>query len=612
MIILGISAFFHDAAAALVVDGEIVAAAQEERFSRIKNDASLPVEAARFCLETAGISIADVDHVVFYEKPLRKFERILVGHLRAFPRSLAQFSRSMSRWLERRLWTKSDLCRALGCAPDRVLFCDHHMSHAASAFLCSPFSSAAVIAVDGVGEWATTSIYRGRTTPEGFGERSERGPEALARSSVPIVEGSTIDKLCELRFPHSIGLLYSAITAYLGFEVNEGEYKVMGLAAYGEDLHADAFAKLCRVGDDGSLEIDTRYFCYHRHATRSFTPLLEELLGPARRPGAPLDPESGSGDSQRFADVAASLQAFTERYLLALARQAHRLTGETRLCLAGGVALNCVANRRIADEGPFEDLFVQPAAGDAGGALGAALWAAHVVYGMPRGAPLRNAFLGGAYSPADIARFLDDAGVAHRVFDDAGALSEEVARRLSDGEVGGWFQGRFEWGPRALGARSILADAREPGMREKVNRKIKFREGFRPFAPAVLADEASRWFDLPRGDADKLAPFMCGVAKVTAEGRAMLPATTHVDGTARVQRVDRADNPRLHGLLEAFRARTGVGVLLNTSMNLKDEPLCASPAEAYGVFVRSELDFLVLERCLIDKSALARKMEVLS
>lgn len=587
MIVLGISAFFHDAAAALVVDGEVVAAAQEERFSRIKNDASLPVQAARFCLETAGISIDDVDHVVFYEKPLRKFERILVGHLRAFPRSLAQFSRSMTRWLQARLWTKSDLVRALGCAPDRVLFCDHHLSHAASAFLCSPFDGAAVVTVDGVGEWATTSIYRARSTPE----------------------GSSIELCRELRFPHSIGLLYSAITAYLGFEVNEGEYKVMGLAAYGEDRFADAFAKLCRIGDDASLEIDTRYFSYHRHPTKSFTPLLEELLGPAREPGSHLDPTAGDVESRRFADVAASLQAFTERYLLALAREAHAKTGETRLCLAGGVALNCVANRRIADEGPFTDLFVQPAAGDAGGALGAALWATHVVHGLPRGAPLRNAFLGAAYAQEDIARFLDDSGVAHRAFDDHAALCDEVAQRLAEGQVGGWFQGRFEWGPRALGARSILADARQPGMREKVNRKIKYREGFRPFAPAVLADEASRWFELPEGRADHLAPFMCSVAPVTDEGRATLPATTHVDGTARVQRVDAATSPGFHALLEAFRARTGVGVVLNTSMNLHHEPLCASPAEAYGVFVRSDLDFLVLERCLVDKRAKERRTE---
>jgi carbamoyltransferase len=588
MIVLGISAFFHDAAAALVVDGEVVAAAQEERFSRIKNDASLPVQAARFCLETAGLGIEDVDHVVFYEKPLRKFERVLVGHLRAFPRSLTQFSRSMTRWLSQRLWTKSDLVRALGCAPEQVLFCDHHQSHAASAFLCSPFDSAAVVTVDGVGEWATTSIYRARSGPE----------------------GSSIELLRELRFPHSIGLLYSAITAYLGFEVNDGEYKVMGLAAYGEDRHADAFARLARVGEDASLEIDTRYFCYHRHPTKSFTPLLEELLGPARQPGAPLDPTARDPSSRRYADVAASLQAFTERYLLALAREARALTGEARLCLAGGVALNCVANRRISDEGSFEEIFVQPAAGDAGGALGAALWATHVVHGLPRGAPMRSAFLGAAYAPAEIERFLDDCGVGHRVFADHAALCHEVARRLADGEVGGWFQGRFEWGPRALGGRSILADARQPGMREKVNRKIKFREGFRPFAPAVLAAEASRWFDLPEGRADHLSPFMCSVAPVTDEGRATLPATTHVDGTARVQRVDEAASPGLHALLEAFRARTGVGVILNTSMNLKDEPLCASPAEAYGVFVRSDLDFLVLERCLVDKRALAQRAEV--
>jgi carbamoyltransferase len=579
MIVLGLSAFFHDSAAALLVDGELVAAAAEERFSRIKHDAALPVQAARFCLDHAGLTMSDVDHVVFYEKPLRKFERILTTHLREFPRSLPQFPRSLATWLGQRLWMKSDLCRQLGCAPEHLLFSEHHLSHAASAFFSSPFSRAAILTVDGVGEWATTSIYRG----------------------ISDTAGSRIELCGELHFPHSIGLLYSAITAYLGFEVNEGEYKVMGLASWGQPRYRAEFERLCAIGDDASLTLDMNYFCYQRHPTRSFTPALEALLGPARTPGAPLDlrRDAGDGDAQRFADVAASLQELTERYLLRLAEEAQRRTGERDLCLAGGVALNCVANRRLQDQAPFDGVFVQPAAGDAGGALGAAQWATHVLHGLPRRAPMKHAFYGAAYSNDQIAGFLRDCGVEFESFDTPAALEDAVARRLAAHQVGGWFQGRFEWGPRALGARSILADPRDPQAQDRVNRKIKFREAFRPFAPAVLADEADRWFALP--PVDHLAPFMCSVAPVTDEGRAQLPAVTHVDGTARVQRIERADNPGFYDLVAAFRRRTGVGVLLNTSMNLKDEPLCASPAEAFGVFARSDLDFLALERCLVSR-----------
>ncbi len=579
MLILGISAFFHDSAAALVVDGEVVAAAQEERFSRLKHDADLPVQAARFCLEQAGISIADVDHVVFYEKPLRKFERILTTHLREFPRSLPQFPRSFATWLGKRLWMKGELCQRLGCTPQQLLFSEHHLSHAASAFLCSPFDRAAIFTVDGVGESATTSIYRGSSDDH----------------------GSQIELIEELHFPHSIGLLYSALTAYLGFEVNEGEYKVMGLAAYGTPCYGAKFAELCTIADDASLTLDLRYFRFHRHPTRSFTSALETLLGPARTPTAPLHLPARSDDDQRFADIAASLQELTERYLLRLAERAKRLTGERNLCLAGGVALNCVANHRIQSEGPFEQLFVQPAAGDAGGALGAALWATHVLHRLPRREPLRHAFLGAAYAEDEIARFLSECGVKFRLFGDRDRVNDEVARLLAARQVGGWFQGRFEWGPRALGARSILADPRDPKALDRVNQKIKFREPFRPFAPAVLAEEAGRWFELPDGQPDALTPFMCSVVPVKQEARAQLPAVTHVDGTARVQTVDRKTNPVFHGLVEAFRRQTGVGVLLNTSLNLKDEPLCASPAEALGVFLRSDLDFLVLENCLVEK-----------
>ncbi len=578
MIVLGISAFFHDSAAALLVDGEVIAAAQEERFSRIKHDAALPVQAARFCLEQAGLAIEDVDHVIFYEKPLRKLERLLVTHLREFPFGLAQFPRAMATWLGQRLWIERDLCKGLGCRQDQLLFCEHHLSHAASAFFSSPFESAAVVTADGVGEWATTSIYRARSD----------------------ASGSTVELLEELHFPHSIGLFYSALTAYLGFEVNEGEYKVMGLAAYGQPRYLDALEKICAVSDDASLTIDERYFCYQRHPTKSFTPALEALLGPARQPGAPLALPARTAEDQRFADIAASLQQLTERYMLGLARRAHALTGERSLCLAGGVALNCVANRRVQVEGPFERLFVQPAAGDAGGALGAAQWATHVLHAQPRRAPMRHAFLGAAWAPDDIAAFLRDCGVEHSVFVDRALLADEVARLLADQQVGGWFQGRFEWGPRALGARSIVADPRDPKAQDRVNRKIKFRERFRPFAPAVLAEEADAWFDVD-ADADLLSPFMCSVVPVREHTRQALPAVTHVDGTARVQVVREHDNPTFHALVSAFRRRTGVGVVLNTSMNLKDEPLCASPAEAYAVFARSDLDFLVLENCLIQR-----------
>ncbi len=571
MKILGISAGFHDAAAALVVDSQIVAAAQEERFTRLKHDRALPVEATRFCLEQAGLSIESIDHVVFYEKPLRKFERLLVGQLREFPRSRPLFSRSMISWLSDRLWLKSKLIKTLGCAESQLLFCEHHLSHAASAFLTSPFEEAAVLTVDGVGEWATTSLFHGRSSEE----------------------GSQLELIEEQRYPDSIGLLYSAITAFLGFQVNEGEYKVMGLAAYGKPSYAEAFEQLCTIEQDASLRLDMRYFAFQRHPERSFSKALEQLLGPARAPGAELQPH--------HADIAATLQALTERYLLALAERAKEKTGATQLALAGGVALNAVANHHLLTKGPFRSIFVHPAAGDAGAALGAALWATHVVHRAPRAAPPRNLFLGQGYEKAEVRSFLEDCGVDYQAMPTSEALFQETARRLAQGEVGGWFQGRFEWGPRALGGRSIIADPRDPRTRDRVNQKIKFREEFRPFAPAVLAEERDRWFEFPEDREEHMSPFMCCVAKATSEGAQTLGAVVHENGTARVQSVHKDNNPTFHGLLSEFKARTGVGVLLNTSMNLKDEPMVASPCEAYATFIRSDLDFLVLEDCLIEK-----------
>lgn len=579
MKVLGLSAYFHDAAAALVVDGEIVAAIQEERLSRKKQDPSLPVNAARSCLAAAGLGIEDLDHVVFYEKPLEKLERLLVNHLRQFPRGLGQFTRSMGTWLGQRMWLEADICAALGCSPEQVLFSRHHLSHAASAFLTSPFTDAAIVTVDGVGEWATTSIFKG-TTQAGRPQ---------------------IEQLAELHFPHSIGLLYSAITAYLGFEVNSGEYKVMGLAAYGEPRFAGQFDRLAQIGDDGSLATDMQYFCYHQSASRSFTPALEKLLGPARTPDSALRLGGTDPEAQRFADIAASLQDFTERYLLALYAHAAAITGLSRVCAAGGVALNSVGNHRLAESGVFDEFYVHPAAGDAGCALGAALYVSHVLGGDPRPGPMTNAFLGDAFAPAAIESFLVDCGAAHQRFADRETLERSVADLLCAGQIGGWFQGRAEWGPRALGGRSIIADPRGSGVQARVNAKIKFREAFRPFAPAVLEEDTDRWFERGHGRDHALLPFMCSLLPATPEAQRELPAVVHTDGSARVQTVNRESNPRFHGLISAFKRRSGVGVLLNTSMNLKDEPICNSPAEAYGTFLRSGLDFLVLEDSLIRK-----------
>ncbi|MCI0560147.1 MAG: hypothetical protein MN733_16785, partial [Nitrososphaera sp.] len=578
--VIGISAYFHDSSAALVVDGEIVAAAQEERFTRIKHDSGLPAQAVKFCLDYSGFKIDEIDHIVFYEKPLQRFERLLVTHLAEFPKGAAQFVNSMGRWLSKRLWMKDEWVKQLGCRSEQILCSEHHLSHAAAAFFCSPYESAAIVTADGVGEWVTTSIYRGITDEN----------------------GSRIEKLQEMIFPHSVGLLYASFTAYLGFEVNEGEYKVMGLAAYGTPRYLKEIEKICTVNHDGSLVLDMDYFCYHWHPTRAFTPALEKLLGGAARiPDSKLTLPAENGDDRRYADIAASIQKFTENYMLKLVQQAHKITGEKNLTLAGGVALNCVANLKLLREGPFESIFVQSAAGDAGGALGAALYMTHVIGGIPRRPRLNSAFLGASAKNAEVARFFSDCGVPYEEFGNTTELCDAVVQHLVDGEVGAWVQGRFEHGPRALGARSILADSRRPEMRDRVNRKIKFREGFRPFAPACLPEELSRWFILPDHREEHMTPYMCCVADVTEEGKKMLPAVTHVDGTARVQRVEASHNAVFHQLLTRFKERTGVGVLLNTSLNLKDEPICNSPGEAFATFMRSEMDFLVVENCLVKK-----------
>ena len=559
--ILGISALYHDAAAAVVRDGVVVAAASEERFSRIKHDPSLPLLAAEWCMRHAGVTAAELDAVVFYEKPLRKFERIVVNHVRQFPRGLRSFRRSMMSWLTDKLWVRDALVMELGVEPSKVLFSDHHLSHAASAFYCSPFEEAAILTIDGVGEHATTTLSRG-------------GPRG-------------IERLAEIHFPHSIGLVYSAFTAYLGFQVNDGEYKVMGMAAFGEPRYRDKVERILRRRGDGSFEVDTRYVSYHYSAEESYNAKFVELFGPARFPGAPFDIRDPQG--RRFADVAASIQAVTEDCVVDLAKALHRSTGLDDLCMAGGVALNCVANYHVVARSPFRRLFVQPAAGDAGGAVGAALWAWHEVFGGKRSPAMQSASLGESWSDGDIARVLYELRIDYEEV----PVLERATDDLLDGKVIGWFQGGFEWGPRALGNRSILADARRPGMNDRINAKVKFREQFRPFAPSVLAGSEDRYFALPAG-AELTTPWMLMVAPVRDTPGAELPATTHIDRSSRVHVVGADANPRFAELLSTFGAATGDPVLLNTSFNLKGEPIVSSPLQALATFEKTDLDALYL------------------
>ncbi|MBI3333296.1 MAG: carbamoyltransferase [Candidatus Omnitrophica bacterium] len=568
MQILGISCFYHDAAAALLRDGLLVAAAEEERFSRRKHDNGYPARAIRFCLRQARIKAGDLDYVVFYEKPFVKFERILKATLQTAPRSLGLFRHAMGGWLLDKLWIQELIRGDLGISPDRILFADHHQAHAASAFYCSPFEEAAVLTLDGVGEWSCGTIGSGK--------------------------GTSLTLTHEIRFPHSLGLLYSAFTAFLGFEVNEGEYKVMGMAPYGTPRYADKIRRIARIYEDGSLWLDLRYFAFHRSARRSFSRRFVELFG------EPRDPREADRMDPFYCDVAASIQQVTEEAVVAMARHALRRSGLNRLCYAGGVALNSVANWRILKETPAKGLFVQPAAGDSGGALGAALYLYHALLGQPRRFVMEHAFWGAGSSDGEVVDFLRGEGIRFEHPDGEGPLLERVVSLLIQGKVVGWLQDRFEWGPRALGNRSILADPRKPEMKDLVNRKVKFREPFRPFAPSVLAPETARYFDIPEG-AVFPARFMLVVPPVRPERRAEIPAVTHVDGTGRLQIVEESVNPRYAGLIRRFQQATGVPVLLNTSFNLKGEPIVNTPQEAYATFRGSGLDALVLEGCLIVK-----------
>jgi carbamoyltransferase len=591
MDILGISCFFHDASAVLLRDGIVIAAAEEERFSRKKHDYSFPLRAVQFCLAQGGIQAQDLDYVAFFEKPFIKFERLLFSILQTFPRSRRVFQESMLSWLTEKLWVKNLIREKLRVPEAKILFSEHHLSHAASAFLCSPFEEAAILTVDGVGEWATATYGVGK--------------------------GTEINILNEIKFPHSLGLLYSAFTAFLGFEVNEGEYKVMGMAPFGQPKYLDKVYKLLHVEKDGSFQLDMDYFCFHHSTEHTYNQKFVDLFGPPRDPQALFctlnsgypsyfgaKPSNYAGlarANQHYADIAASIQVATEETLLTMARHVYQETGLPKLCLAGGVALNSVANGRILRETPFEELYVQPSAGDGGGAMGAALWAYHTVLGNPRKFVLEHAYWGEEHSRGTIEAFLRQHNITYQRFDDDDKLIHQVVEHLEAGKVMGWFQGRFEWGPRALGNRSILADPRQADMKDIVNTKIKFREPFRPFAPSVLEEQTTNYFSLPEPARHYPARFMLYVVDVKEDKRDVIPATTHVDGTGRLQTVNSRTNPRYHRLIKQFGEATGVPVVLNTSFNLKGEPIVNTPEEAFSTFRRCGMDVLVLEHCLIHK-----------
>ena len=560
MYVLGISCFYHDGAACLIEDGRIVAAAEEERFTRRKHDASFPVHAIEYCLAEAGIGPERIDHVVFYEKPLLKFERILSSYLETFPHSHTAFVRAMGIWLKDKIWTRDAIRQHL--PKGELSFGEHHLSHAASAFLVSPFDEAAVLTADGVGEWTTTSIGVG--------------------------QGTSLELLKEIRYPHSLGLLYSAFTAYLGFEVNEGEYKVMGMAAYGTPRYTAEVRQMLDIAADGSFQLDLRYMDYHR-SLRTYSSKFVELFGPARDPEAELE--------ERYADIAASIQRVLEDILVTIATDLQRTTGMRKLTMAGGVALNGLANTRILKEAGFDELFIQPAAGDSGGAIGAAAYLYHTVLGHPRVEPMRHAYLGPEYSDEEIAVFLDRNSIPATLLPEA-ELIERVAELLAAEKVIGWLRGRMEFGPRALGARSILASPRRAEMKDVINEKIKHRERFRPFAPSVLLEEAPRYFDLGCE-----SPYMLHIAPVREERRSDIPAVTHADGTSRLQTVRRETNPAYYELIAAFGRRTGVPVIVNTSFNVRGEPIVRTPQEAYTCFIHTDLDYLTLGNYILDADA---------
>jgi carbamoyltransferase len=592
MRILGISAFYHDSAAALVEDGRLVAAAQEERFTRKKHDAAFPYHAIGYCLDAAGAKLSEIDHIAFYDKPFLKFERLLETYIALAPKGFRSFQMAIPLWLKEKLFQKSLLSKKLkeldeDVTSGRLLFTEHHLSHAASAFYPSPFEKAVVLTMDGVGEWATTSAAMG--------------------------EGNRLEIFQEIHFPHSLGLLYSALTYYTGFKVNSGEYKVMGLAPYGEPKYAKRILDhLVDLKPDGSFRLDMSYFDYCTGLTMTNERFAKLFGAPVRAPDQLL--------TAFHMDVAASIQAVLDEAVLRLTRSLASRTGARNLCLAGGVALNCVANGKVLRDGKFDHIWIQPAAGDAGGAVGAALAAFHQFKGGARSVAasdgMSGAFLGPEFSQGEIERRLTEAGARFSVLNED-EMIEVAAKALADQLAIGWFQGRMEFGPRSLGARSILGDPRSPAMQKNLNLKVKYRESFRPFAPAVLREDVAQWFDL-----DSDSPYMLIVADVRDDkrramsdeeralfgidklnvARSEIPAVTHVDYSARIQTVSAETNPRFHRLLTAFKAQTGCPVLVNTSFNVRGEPIVCTPEDAFRCFMGNELDLLVIGNCVLRKS----------
>ena len=595
MFILGVSCFYHDSAAALLQDGLIIAAAEEERFSRKKHDNGFPRLAIAFCLQKAGISENELDYVVFYEKPLVKFERVLMSALATVPRSWKVFGEGMINYFDEKLWIKTNLMREIGVPSEKVLFTDHHMSHAASAMFASPFDQAAVVTVDGVGEWTTASIGKGTAQWDGQGENA-------------------IELSDELRFPHSVGLLYSAFTAYLGFEVNEGEYKVMGMAPYGQPLYTDKVHKVVHVCNDGSIEMNLDYFSYHYSATQTYNSKFVELFGLPRVPESefftltsypkkdhPHWDEDRAVENQRFADIAASIQQVTEEIILKMVNTAHEKTGLDKLVMAGGVALNSVANGRVMRESKFKEIYIQPAAGDSGGALGAALYVYHVMLGQPRRFIQEHCYLGAEYSDAQMKGAIQASGFPYQRIDDTEKLLDRALDTILAGKVISWFQGRFEWGPRALGSRSILADPRRSEMKDIVNSKIKFREPFRPFAPVILEEAAADYFTTAGLDKQYPPRFMLVVSPIKEDKQDKVQAVCHAGGTGRLQTVRRDWNPNYYRIVEKFGEATGIPILMNTSYNLRGEPIVNSPEDALKTFGNSGIDQLLMGPFLVNK-----------
>lgn len=566
MYILGISCYYHDSAAVLLKDGQLIAASEEERFSRIKHDFSFPKQSIHFCLRKAGIRPEDLSYVVFYEKPFLKFQRVFLNAFNFFPKTREFFIESMKKYFFDSLWIKSHIVNELQVSPKKILFSEHHLSHAASAFFCSPFQKAAILTIDGVGEWATVTWGVG--------------------------EGNKITLKEEIRFPHSLGLLYSVFTVFAGFEANEGEYKLMGLAPYGKPLYVEKVRKLLDIASDGSFSMLLDNFSYHYSLRSVYTKKFEKLFGQPN-----LTPDKVA---IYYADIASSIQYVLEEILLKIATYVKKQTNLNLLCYAGGVALNGVANWRIAQSSLFKDIYIQPAAGDSGGALGAALWAYHTVLGNKRNFVMNNVYYGDEQGDHEIKNYLDKENIPYKKMNED-SLIEKVVQRLDKGEVVGWVQGEFEWGPRALGHRSILADPRKKSMREMINSKIKFREAFRPFAPSILAEKGNEYFLTDKKEKQYPFKFMQYVLPVKNKERKHLGAITHIDGTSRPQFVEKKINPKYYNLIKSFGKKTSIPILLNTSFNLKGEPIVNTPAEAVSTFKRSGIDILVINNFMLTK-----------